>query len=179
MRLSRSTIVAPSTGAAPVPSISLPPVRIFMALPPIPARTDLSRGYAEKISGRRNWPVGFRRACRACLLRLLPFRIKCPLLINYPHSASLVAGRCAAEQRRGREKVKSVNPRTQLYRQERITNERRASRREERQSVCYPVQDPQQRLGAHSHGPHSHGPPWRIAPRCRSQARCSVAQRAV
>src|SRR6266566_6830698 len=48
IRSSRSTIVAPSTGAAPVPSSSLPPLRIFIASLPLTAGADLSRGYGRK-----------------------------------------------------------------------------------------------------------------------------------
>src|SRR5438067_8477655 len=55
--LSRRTIVALSTGAAPVPSISLPPLRIFIASLPLTAFADLSRGYGRKTSSRRNPPA--------------------------------------------------------------------------------------------------------------------------
>src|SRR5437764_15176156 len=41
-------MVALSTGAAPVPSISLPPLRIFIASLPLTAGADLSRGYGRK-----------------------------------------------------------------------------------------------------------------------------------
>src|SRR6266513_1841859 len=51
MRLSRNTIVAPWTGAAPVPSISLPPLRIFIASLPGAAFGDLSRGYGRRNTG--------------------------------------------------------------------------------------------------------------------------------
>src|SRR5204862_6830076 len=44
-------------GAARVPSIGRPPLRIFIASLPLTAGADLSRGYGRKTSGWRNTPA--------------------------------------------------------------------------------------------------------------------------